>query len=203
MEAFPGDNLERVLAEFARRHDAVARAEQQMREFSVTVTSRDGVVEATVSADAWASAVRFLGNRFKEMSGPELAGSVMAALTTARAEAATRVAAIVLSAEAHTPGSPAPSSAADPVPRRTGARAQPHACWYRVVREARAMTDRHVAAVEQSAARCRGRRPDSRRVVTAGGPMPASSRAPAPPTWLDRVPRGRCGAEGIPPGPLR
>ncbi|MER6062336.1 YbaB/EbfC family nucleoid-associated protein [Streptomyces sp. NPDC001792] len=151
MEASPGDNLERVLAEFAQRYDAATRAEQQMRALSVTAASRDGVVEATVSVDGWTSAVRFLGNRFKEMSGPELADSVMAALTTARAEAATRVATILLSAEAQIPGRAAPFSDGDQVLRSSGSRAQPHTCWHRVVREARAVTDRHVAVMDQAA----------------------------------------------------
>jgi DNA-binding protein YbaB len=128
--------LERVLAEFAQQYEAVTRAKQQLQALSVTAGSRDGVVEATVSADGRTSAVRFLGDRFKEMSGPELAGSVLAAVATAQAEAATRVASILLSAEAQVPGRGVPLACGDPVLGRAWTRVQPPTCRHRVVCDA-------------------------------------------------------------------
>jgi DNA-binding protein YbaB len=156
VETSPGDHLERVLAEFAQQYDAVTRARQQMQALSVTAASKDGVVEATVSGDGRTSAVRFLGNRFKEMSGPELASSVLAALTTAQAEAATRVATIVLSAEAQVPGRGAAPACGDPALRRSWTRAQPYTCWHRVVRAARAVTNPRLPVADPAAGQRRG-----------------------------------------------
>ncbi|GHB11557.1 hypothetical protein GCM10010330_77000 [Streptomyces tendae] len=97
MDAPPGGRLQEVLAEFAERHRVLSRAREQLNGLSVTAQSRDGVVEATVGADGRASAIRFTGNRFRQMSAPALAGSVLEALTTARTEAAARATAVVMS----------------------------------------------------------------------------------------------------------
>ncbi|MGW2461091.1 YbaB/EbfC family nucleoid-associated protein [Streptomyces sp. NPDC001761] len=140
MDTSPGDSVEEVLADFARRYDAVARAEEELRTLSVTASSADGVVEATVCADGRTSAIRFPTNRFREMSGRELAGSVLAALTTARAEVALRAAAITCSPAAHVPGCASPDTCDGLFPDGPGTHTPPHTCWGRVVREARSVS---------------------------------------------------------------
>ncbi|MEW2514588.1 YbaB/EbfC family nucleoid-associated protein [Streptomyces sp. NPDC046870] len=152
--------MEEVLADFARRYDAVARAEEELRTLSVTASSADGVVEATVCADGRTSAVRFPTNRFKEMSGQELAGSVLAALTTARAEVAQRAAAIALSPAAQVSGCVSPDTCDDPLPGGPAAHTPSHTCWHRVVREARTVSGRPDAVPDRAGAPGRGAAPE-------------------------------------------
>ncbi len=156
MDTFPGDSVEEVLADFARRYDAVARAEEELRTLSVTASSADGVVEATVGADGRTSAVRFPTNRFKEMSGQELAGSVLAALTTARAEVALRAAAIALSPAAQVSGCASPDTYDDLVSSGPGTHTPRHTCWHRVLREARTVSSRHGDVLDRAGVPGRG-----------------------------------------------
>ncbi len=160
MDTSPGDSVEEVLADFARRYDAVARAEEELRTLSVTASSADGVVEATVCADGRTSAVRFPTNRFKEMSGQELAGSVLAALTTARAEVDLRASAIALSPAAQVPGCASPDTCDDPFPSGPAAHTPPHTCWRRLVREARTVSGRLGAVPDRAGVPGRGAAPE-------------------------------------------
>ncbi|MEV5177762.1 YbaB/EbfC family nucleoid-associated protein [Streptomyces flaveolus] len=152
--------MEEVLADFARRYDAVARAEEELRTLSVTASSADGVVEATVCADGRTSAVRFPTNRFKELSGQELAGSVLAALTTARAEVALRAAAITPSPAAQVSGCASPDMYDDPFLSGPRTHTPPHTCWRRVVREARTVSSRSGDVPDRAGAPGRGAAPE-------------------------------------------
>ncbi|MGW3496349.1 YbaB/EbfC family nucleoid-associated protein [Streptomyces sp. NPDC001020] len=95
----PAIRLEKVLADFAEQYGVLTRAREQMRALSVTARSRDGVVEVTVGADGRVSGVRFVDKRFRELAGPQLADSLLEALTTARAEASARITAVMMSAK--------------------------------------------------------------------------------------------------------
>ncbi|MGW0812811.1 YbaB/EbfC family nucleoid-associated protein [Streptomyces viridiviolaceus] len=93
-----GSRLERVLADFAEQHGVVSRAREQLRALSVTALSRDGAVQVTVDADGRAAGIRFVGQPFRDMTAPQLGGSVMDALTTARSEVETRTTAVLATA---------------------------------------------------------------------------------------------------------
>ncbi|MFB7502797.1 YbaB/EbfC family nucleoid-associated protein [Streptomyces broussonetiae] len=140
METSLGRRLEKVLADFAERHGILPKVQEQMRALSVTVRSRDGVVEVTLGADGRASGVRFVDRRYREMAAPQLADSVLEALTTAGAEVVAHATAVMMSTSFPLPVS------AEPVPRveRIGPEAirevqeTPSMCWHRLVRESRA-----------------------------------------------------------------
>jgi DNA-binding protein YbaB len=95
MDAQHGSRLQEALAAFARKHEALLKAEMELQATSVTARSKDGAVEATVGVDGETSDVRFPNNMFQAMSGQALAESVMEALVRARSEVATRRIAIV------------------------------------------------------------------------------------------------------------
>ncbi|MFE3904967.1 YbaB/EbfC family nucleoid-associated protein [Streptomyces sp. NPDC059153] len=95
MDAHHGSRLQEALAAFARKHEALLKAELELQTTSVTARSRDGAVEATVGGDGETSGVRFPNNMFQAMSGQALADSFMEALARARSEVANRRIAIV------------------------------------------------------------------------------------------------------------
>ncbi|MGK3110791.1 YbaB/EbfC family nucleoid-associated protein [Streptomyces sp. WAC05858] len=80
METSPGSRLEKVLADFAEQYGAWSRAREQLKALSVTARSRDGVVEVTVGAGGQATRIRFVDNRFRALTAPQLGDSVLAAL---------------------------------------------------------------------------------------------------------------------------
>jgi hypothetical protein len=83
--------LDQAMAEFETQRQALVKARERVAAVEVTARSRDGVVEATVGADGTPTALRFPGNRHKEMSGQELAASVLEVIRVAREEVAVRV----------------------------------------------------------------------------------------------------------------
>ncbi|MEV5777404.1 YbaB/EbfC family nucleoid-associated protein [Streptomyces antimycoticus] len=108
METSPGSRLEKVLADFAEQYGAWSRAREQLRALSVTARSRDGVVEVTVGAGGRVTRIRFVDNRFRDLTAPQLGDSVLAALTTARVEVAARAVAVMTAADFRLPPAPGP-----------------------------------------------------------------------------------------------
>lgn len=197
MDASPGGRLQEVLAEFAEQHRALSKAREQMNGLSVTAQSSNGVVEATVGADGRASAIHFTGNRFREMTGPALAGSVLEAQTTARAEAAARATAIVMSVGSRLSEPLTPMASSEPAAGGASG-PRPVTCWRRVVRQARSLTDDRPSVPETGTTRategvidCRGHA----RSEAAPAPREAEPPCPQRPLWG----RDRPG----PPFPLR
>ncbi|MFC4330815.1 YbaB/EbfC family nucleoid-associated protein [Streptomyces andamanensis] len=101
-----GSELQDALAEFAKKHESLLKAREEMRTISVAARSKDGSVEATVGVNGEVSALRFPDNKFKEMTGKALATSVLEALTRARAEASARATAVLRTVGGAAPGGP-------------------------------------------------------------------------------------------------
>ncbi|MFE9628080.1 YbaB/EbfC family nucleoid-associated protein [Streptomyces sp. NPDC006527] len=119
METSRTGRLENVLADFAERYATLSRAREQLRALSVTTRSRNGVVEVTVGAHGQPVRVRFVDQRFRGMAAPQLDGSVLEALTTARAEVGARAAAVMAAADL------LPALPAQPGPGSEPARSRP------------------------------------------------------------------------------
>jgi len=185
MDASPGGRLQEVLADFAEQHRSLSKAGEQMKGLSVTAQSRDGVVEVTVGADGRASAIRLTSNRFREMSGRALAGSVLEALTTARTEAAARVTAIVMSVESRVSARLAPIPWSEPVAGGVPG-PRPVTCWRRVVRQARSVADDRPSVPETGMIRAAGGVLESRghtRSDAVQAPREAEPARPQRPLW--------------------
>ncbi|MFE3266907.1 hypothetical protein [Streptomyces sp. NPDC059215] len=188
MDTSEGTRLEALLADFAGRYVAVARARLQLRTLSVTAQSRDGVVEATVGAGGGAPRIRFTGKRCVEMPAADLAQDILDALATARAEAATRVDTLTRDVHAWSPVRTASAAGSVPGTRGTStpsappdaghrpgtvgppAEERPVTCWGRMVREARTVVAGHGAGPDGGTAGS---------AAGSGGRTP--KRAPAPP----------------------
>ncbi|MEU3186704.1 YbaB/EbfC family nucleoid-associated protein [Streptomyces sp. NPDC006923] len=85
--------LEQAMSEFTKQHESLMKARDEVMSLSVTVRSKDRAVEVTVGSQGEASGLRFLNNKYKEMSGQALATSILEALAKARQEIADQVAA--------------------------------------------------------------------------------------------------------------
>ncbi|NBM15784.1 YbaB/EbfC family nucleoid-associated protein [Streptomyces sp. GC420] len=83
--------IARARAELAAVQAAVARAESELRQASVTVRSRDRSVEVTVGPQGELTQLRFLDNKYRTMTATQLAASVLEAAGQGRAEMAHRV----------------------------------------------------------------------------------------------------------------
>ncbi|WP_329352863.1 YbaB/EbfC family nucleoid-associated protein [Streptomyces sp. NBC_01261] len=85
------EQLERRLArarvELAAAERDAARAEADMAGFSSATVSEDGSVEVTVGPRGELSDLRFLGDKFREMSSAELGAAIIEAVETGRAQA--------------------------------------------------------------------------------------------------------------------
>ncbi|MGC0379698.1 YbaB/EbfC family nucleoid-associated protein [Streptomyces sp. SAI-229] len=90
MENSMEHELQEALSEFARHRDALLQAQQDMAALSVTVRSKDRAVEVTVGAGGELTALRFLNDKHKQMSGQKLAAAVLEAITAARTEMVAR-----------------------------------------------------------------------------------------------------------------
>ncbi|WP_238441822.1 YbaB/EbfC family nucleoid-associated protein [Streptomyces pratensis] len=80
-----------AMAELTAVQEAVARAESELSQASATSRSRDRAVEATVGPQGELTALKFPDNKYRNMTGPQLAASVMEAVQEGRAEMARRV----------------------------------------------------------------------------------------------------------------
>ncbi|MET9126237.1 hypothetical protein [Streptomyces sp. NPDC004528] len=211
MDTSEGTRLEALLADFAGRYVAVARARVQLRTLSVTAQSRDGVVEATVDAGGGAPTIRFTGKRCGEMPAADLAQDILDALATARAEAATRVDTLTRDADAWPPVRTASAAGSVPGTRGTStpsappdaghrpgtvgpaAEERPVTCWGRMVREARTVAAGHASG------------PDGGTAGTGAGSggRRTPKSAPAPPRRTGPPAQGPLwgGQRGLLPGP--
>ncbi|MER5699806.1 YbaB/EbfC family nucleoid-associated protein [Streptomyces mirabilis] len=88
------EQLRDAMAEFSRQHEALVRARDEAAAISVTVRSKNGAVEVTVSAQGKPTALRFPNNKYQSLSGQELAASVLETLSLAQEEAGARAAAL-------------------------------------------------------------------------------------------------------------
>ncbi|MFE8950245.1 YbaB/EbfC family nucleoid-associated protein [Streptomyces sp. NPDC007856] len=109
MDNSPQQQLQQVMAEFAKQHKELIEAKDRVAAISVTARSKDGAVEVTVGAQGNASGLRFRNNKFQSMSGQALAASVLEALTLARNEATTRAEAIFEGVSGVRPSAPGSS----------------------------------------------------------------------------------------------
>ncbi|MBB5939700.1 YbaB/EbfC family nucleoid-associated protein [Streptomyces zagrosensis] len=91
----PGEPMEQRLTKAMAELDAVrtaaAAAEEQLRNASLTVRSRDRAVEVSVGASGELLDLRFLDGKYRTMTAAQLAASVLEAARQGRTEMAHRV----------------------------------------------------------------------------------------------------------------
>ncbi|MFJ6296309.1 YbaB/EbfC family nucleoid-associated protein [Streptomyces griseoviridis] len=85
------ERIAQAMAELEATQAAVARVQADLRQASETVRSADRVVEATVGAQGELTALKFLDNKHQNMTGPQLAASIMEAVQQGRARMARQV----------------------------------------------------------------------------------------------------------------
>ncbi|MFJ9428432.1 YbaB/EbfC family nucleoid-associated protein [Streptomyces sp. NPDC101490] len=85
------ERIARAMAELEATQAAVARARADLSEASATVRSSDRAVEVTIGAQGELSGLRFSDNKHQNMTGPQLAASIMEAVQQGRALMARRV----------------------------------------------------------------------------------------------------------------
>ncbi|MEW1547911.1 YbaB/EbfC family nucleoid-associated protein [Streptomyces tsukubensis] len=85
------EQLAEALAEFEETRSRLEQASAEAARISVTVTSKDRSVEATVGAQGELKNLRFPTSRYRSMAPAELAGTLMATITRARTEAASQL----------------------------------------------------------------------------------------------------------------
>ncbi|NSC24351.1 YbaB/EbfC family nucleoid-associated protein [Streptomyces albus subsp. chlorinus] len=85
------ERITQAMAELEATQAAVARAQADLSQASATVRSKDRVVEATVGAQGELTGLKFVDNKHQNMTGPQLAASVMEAVQQGRAQMARRV----------------------------------------------------------------------------------------------------------------
>ncbi|MEU3185085.1 YbaB/EbfC family nucleoid-associated protein [Streptomyces sp. NPDC006923] len=83
--------LAQAMAELEAVQAAVARAEDELRQASLTVRSRDRAVEVTVGPQGELAGLKFLDGKYRSMNATQLAASVLEAANQGRAEMAHRV----------------------------------------------------------------------------------------------------------------
>ncbi|MFJ8229836.1 YbaB/EbfC family nucleoid-associated protein [Streptomyces sp. NPDC094448] len=85
------EQLAEALAEFEETRTQLEKASAEAARISVTVTSKDRSVEATVGGQGELKNLRFPTSRYRNMAPAELAGTLMATITQARTEAASQL----------------------------------------------------------------------------------------------------------------
>ncbi|MFG2599505.1 YbaB/EbfC family nucleoid-associated protein [Streptomyces sp. NPDC048462] len=83
--------LAQAMAELTAVQEAVVRAEGELGQASATTRSRDRAVEVTVGPQGELTALKFPDNKYLNMTGPQLAASVMEAVQEGRSRMARRV----------------------------------------------------------------------------------------------------------------
>ncbi|MET8832057.1 YbaB/EbfC family nucleoid-associated protein [Streptomyces sp. NPDC004610] len=83
--------LDQAMADFDKQRKSLVEARNEIASISVTVRSKDRVVELTLGSDGKVGSLRFLGNKHQSMSGKELAASVMETMNRAHQELFSRV----------------------------------------------------------------------------------------------------------------
>ncbi|EPD93905.1 hypothetical protein HMPREF1486_03487 [Streptomyces sp. HPH0547] len=85
------ERINQAMAELEATQAAVARAQADLSQASATVRSKDRVVEATVGPQGELTGLKFVDNKHQNMTGPQLAASIMEAVQQGRAQMAQRV----------------------------------------------------------------------------------------------------------------
>ncbi|MFD4032256.1 YbaB/EbfC family nucleoid-associated protein [Streptomyces sp. NPDC058637] len=80
-----------AMAELTAVQEAVARAESELSQASATTRSRDRAVEVTVGPQGELTGLKFPDNKYRNMTGIQLAASVLEAVQEGRAQMARRV----------------------------------------------------------------------------------------------------------------
>ncbi|OON81115.1 YbaB/EbfC family nucleoid-associated protein [Streptomyces tsukubensis] len=85
------ERMAKARAHLEETQAAIARAEQDLRNTSERVRSRDRAVEVTVGPQGELTGLTFPDNKFASMTGPQLAASVLEASDEGRRRVAERV----------------------------------------------------------------------------------------------------------------
>ncbi|MFF6971802.1 MULTISPECIES: YbaB/EbfC family nucleoid-associated protein [Streptomyces] len=85
------EQLAEALAEFEETRQQLNRAAAEAAQISVTVTSKDRSVEATVGPQGELKNLRFPTSRYRNMAPAELANALMATIAQARTDAASQL----------------------------------------------------------------------------------------------------------------
>ncbi|MFF4168847.1 YbaB/EbfC family nucleoid-associated protein [Streptomyces sp. NPDC001744] len=85
------ERLAEALAEFEETRARLDEAAAEAARISVTVTSKDRTVEATVGAQGELTGLRFPTSRYRTMAPAELANVLMGTIASARSQAASRL----------------------------------------------------------------------------------------------------------------
>ncbi|MEU3598521.1 YbaB/EbfC family nucleoid-associated protein [Streptomyces sp. NPDC006798] len=99
--------LAEALTEFEETREQLNRASAEATRISVTVTSKDRSVEATVGAQGELRSLRFPTSRYRSMAPAELSGALMSTIAQARREAAAQL------IDLYRPFGPVPGMSAD------------------------------------------------------------------------------------------
>ncbi|MFE0422434.1 YbaB/EbfC family nucleoid-associated protein [Streptomyces sp. NPDC058953] len=99
--------LAEALTEFEETREQLNKAAAEATRISVTVTSKDRSVEATVGAQGELRSLRFPTSRYRSMAPAELSGALMSTIARARREAASQL------LDLYRPFGPVPGMSAD------------------------------------------------------------------------------------------
>ncbi|WP_406841733.1 YbaB/EbfC family nucleoid-associated protein (plasmid) [Streptomyces sp. AHU1] len=79
-----GEKLVKAMEQLESTQKAVQRAEKELKTSSVTIRSKDLAVEVTVGAQGDLTGLRFLGDKYRSMSGSQLSSSILDAALEGR-----------------------------------------------------------------------------------------------------------------------
>lgn len=85
------DRVAKAMAHLKATEEAVAKAEAELNEASVSARSADRSVRVAVGAKGEMTSLEFLDGKYRSMAASQLSASVLEAANTARAEMARRV----------------------------------------------------------------------------------------------------------------
>ncbi|MEU5641332.1 YbaB/EbfC family nucleoid-associated protein [Streptomyces milbemycinicus] len=85
------ERIHQARAHLEATRAAIARAEQDLTDHNVTARSRDRAVEVTIGPQGELAGLTFLDNKYLNMTGPQLAASVLEAAQRGRQQVAQRV----------------------------------------------------------------------------------------------------------------
>ncbi|TXC99888.1 YbaB/EbfC family nucleoid-associated protein [Streptomyces sp. ISID311] len=83
--------IAQAMAELEAVQEGVAKAEEDLREATVTVRSRNRAVEVTVGAQGELIGLKFLDGKYRNLAAAELAASVLESASRARTKMARQV----------------------------------------------------------------------------------------------------------------
>ncbi|MEU0804297.1 YbaB/EbfC family nucleoid-associated protein [Streptomyces sp. NPDC005970] len=85
------ERIHQARAHLEATRAAIARAEQDLADNKVTARSRDRAVEVTIGPQGELTGLTFVDNKYLNMTGPQLAASVLEATQRGRQQVAQRV----------------------------------------------------------------------------------------------------------------